>query len=482
MGPPWEWGGPPRRSSGDMTEQRADEAGGAARQLSSAPRESAVGRLVAIGMVWVGCTIAWIVLGTTLVARSGEASFDLTEEVHALWGAPMTQRPPRALRPAEPSPPGDTEDRGENSAEAPGASREPAPQKPPDLPAFPADGVVPLTASNIEVELDLEHRRKGLVWFPTYVVDFAAAYTFTNTAEQPRMTRFEFPLQSDNALYDGFEVSEGGTPIDAVVERGVASWSVVLEPGARRTFDVRYRSRGTGAWHYEPTAGTSQVKGFRLAMKTDFGEVDFPPGTLSPSSHTTTAAGWSGSWDFKTLVASAPIGVQLPERLNPGPLVARITFFAPVSLLFFFFVVAILAASQERRMHPLNYFFLGCAFFAFHLLFSYLVDHLAILPSFAIASGVSLTLVVSYARLFVGWKFALREVAIAQLLYLVLFSFSFFWTGFTGLAVTVGAIVTLFVMMQITGRKRWGAQREPRVAVCPTPYRCRPEESAPAPS
>jgi hypothetical protein len=37
----------------------------------------------------------------------------------------------------------------------------------------------------------------------------------------------------------------------------------------------------------------------------------------------------------------------------------------------------------------------------------------------------------------------------------VLFSATFFWEGYTGLAVAVGAILTLFVIMQITGRVRW---------------------------
>ena len=126
-----------------------------------------------------------------------------------------------------------------------------------------------------------------------------------------------------------------------------------------------------------------------------------------------------------------------------------------MGLLFFFFVVAVLAAAGKRRIHPLNYFFFGCAFFAFHLLFAYLVDHVAIVPAFALSSLVSLALVVSYARLFVGWRFALGEMAAAQLIYLVLFSFTFFWTGFTGLAITTGAILTLFVIMQLTGRVTW---------------------------
>jgi hypothetical protein len=37
----------------------------------------------------------------------------------------------------------------------------------------------------------------------------------------------------------------------------------------------------------------------------------------------------------------------------------------------------------------------------------------------------------------------------------VLFSYAFFWKGFTGLAITIIAIVTLFVVMQVTGRIRW---------------------------
>jgi hypothetical protein len=36
-----------------------------------------------------------------------------------------------------------------------------------------------------------------------------------------------------------------------------------------------------------------------------------------------------------------------------------------------------------------------------------------------------------------------------------MFSYAFFLKGFTGLAITTGSIVTLFVVMQVTGRIRW---------------------------
>ena len=62
---------------------------------------------------------------------------------------------------------------------------------------------------------------------------------------------------------------------------------------------------------------------------------------------------------------------------------------------------------------------------------------------------------VSYLRLVVGTRFATREAALAQFIYLVAFSYAFFLKGFTGLAVTIGSIITLFVVMQVTGKIRW---------------------------
>jgi len=76
---------------------------------------------------------------------------------------------------------------------------------------------------------------------------------------------------------------------------------------------------------------------------------------------------------------------------------------------------------------------------------------------------------VTYGRLFVGWRFALVEMGFAQLVYLVLFSFTFFFTGFTGLSITVGAVLTLAVMMQLTGRVSWAGASRPAAPVAGPP-------------
>jgi inner membrane protein involved in colicin E2 resistance len=126
-----------------------------------------------------------------------------------------------------------------------------------------------------------------------------------------------------------------------------------------------------------------------------------------------------------------------------------------VSLLFFVTVMVIIGVLRSENLHPMNYAFLSAAFFAFHLLLAYLVDHLDIHVSFAMASVTSILLVVSYLRVVAGSRFAFMQAGLAQLIFLVLFSYAFFFEGYTGLTVTAGAIVTLFVLMQLTARVDW---------------------------
>jgi len=210
------------------------------------------------------------------------------------------------------------------------------------------------------------------------------------------------------------------------------------------------------------------VRDFVLAAHTSFRDIDFEDNTLPPAGKQPRDGGWDLEWRYKNLLTGASIAIVMPEALQPGPLAAEISLFAPVSLLFFFFVMLLFTTLKNVDLHPVNYFFLAAAFFSFHLLFAYTVDHISLPAAFALASIVSVFLVISYLRLVVGMRFAAVEAGLAQLVYLVLFSAAFFLKGFTGLTVTIGSIVTLFVAMQLTGRIRWSerfAPRPPRTAI-----------------
>lgn len=403
-------------------------------------------RLLVIGFIWVGCTVAWAILGTSLEWRSADTSSARGEEVYGLWGAPLHQQAPHAFY---------TVERVEEEKKTVQRDGE-EPVTTTTRRRVTKTVRVPLDGSDLTADFELEHRRRGLMWFATYGLQFVGSYSFRNSSSEARDITMRLPLETTSRTYDGLRVvDENGERVPFEINGGTVEWVLPFDAGEKRQVELSFRTRGTGSWSYAATPGGDEARGFVLRVNTDFEDVDFPIDSVSPSSHSAQDGRWTGEWAFSSLITSSPIGLEMPEKLNPGPLAARITFFAPVSLLFFFFVVSMLAITSGREFHPMHYFLLGCAFFAFHLLFAYSVDHIPLVASFCVSALVSMLLVVTYVRHFVGWSFALRRVAPVQLVYLVLFSASFFWKGFTGLAITIGAILTLFAVMQLTGRIDW---------------------------
>ena len=406
-----------------------------------------VRRLAAIAFIFAGASLAWIALGSSLVARTGQFDDRLEREVELLWGAPHRQVAPNAWirRPG-------TDSETVETKEQDGRVTSRLISRPVLL-----NVAVPVDHTRSEVALDLEHRRKGLLWYPTYTVGFRAAYRFTNPDSEPRELHVRFPLPAANALLDEFVFALDGRQIDPAsdVSKEVTA-QAIAGPSATVTLNVQYRSRGMRTWTYAfSEQGAAQVRDFALAMRTNFTAVDFPPGTISPTSNTPSEGSAALSWTFANLISGQAIGMELPERLNPGPFAARVTFFAPVSLLFFLTVMVLTGATFGPSLHPMHYWFIAAAFFAFHLLLAYLVDHINVHAAFAAAATVSMALVVSYIRAVTPVRRALATAAGAQIIFLVLFSYAFFFDGFTGLTITIGAIATLFVLMQMTARVSW---------------------------
>jgi inner membrane protein involved in colicin E2 resistance len=266
-------------------------------------------------------------------------------------------------------------------------------------------------------------------------------------------------------MYDNLEmkINEQSATL-STDDQGTVGHATV-PPQSDVNLHVAYRSQGLDSWRYQLGDGIAQARDFQLVMNTNFRDIDFADDTLSPTSKLLVPNGWQLTWQYSNLVSGFQIGMSMPEKLQPGPLAGEISYAAPVSLFFFFFLIFIITAMRNIDLHPMNYFFLATGFFAFHLLLAYLVDHISIHAAMVISSIVSVTLVVSYLRLVVGMRFAALEAGTAQLVYLVLFSYAFFWRGFTGLAITITAIITLFVVMQATGRIRWSERFAARTRV-----------------
>jgi Inner membrane protein CreD len=305
------------------------------------------------------------------------------------------------------------------------------------------------------VNFHLTPRQKGLLSYSTYVVDFGADYSFHNDTTEAQTVDFRLRFPAQKAIYDGLQMKVNNQVVALVTDDQGTVGQATVGPGQNASLHVAYRSQGLDSWRYQLGDGVAQARDFTLTMQTNFRDIDFADDTLSPTSKQPIPGGWQLTWQYSNLVSGFEIGMTMPAKLQPGPLAGEISSAAPVSLFFFFFLMFIITTLRKIDLHPMNYFFLATAFFAFHLLLAYLVDHISIHAAMVLSSVVSVTLVVSYLRLVVGLRFAALEAGTAQLIYLVLFSYAFFWKGYTGLAITIIAIITLFVVMQVTGRIRW---------------------------
>ncbi len=382
-------------------------------------------RLAAIGFIFACTAAAWWILSATIFARTYKTGALLRGQVESVWGSQQKQKPPRVqVRLTGPD--------GKQVCRR-----------------------LPLERTDARVQLDLDHRQKGLLWFSTYRTAFEAEYAFRNDGPEAVAGEFRFELPATRAVYDDLAVYRNAAPLTLRNNGKTVDADLSLAAGETATVRVTYKSQGLDRWQYEFGEGAKQVKSFQCRVKTNFEKVDFPENTLSPTSKRETGGGWELEWKYRNLVSGVPIAIGMPEHTQPGPLAGEISSFAPVSLFFFFFLMVMLTTMKGVELHPMNYFFLACAFFAFHLLLAYLVDHISIHVAFVICSAVSIALVVSYLRLVAGLRFAVVEAGLTQFAYLVLFSYAFFFPGYTGLAVTVGAIVTLFLVMQWTGRVKW---------------------------
>lgn len=402
--------------------------------------------LIAIALIFGCASLAWMILGATLVQRTADSDTQQRAKLTAQWGSAQTQLAPDVSARIAVETYNKDSKRMERGYET---------------------VAIPLKGSRINVNLQLEQRRDGLLWYNLYDVRFAARYRIRNDSSVSQLS-VHFPLPSSDGTYADFLCSIGGQPItDATaLSQGIR---FDLPPGRETTLDISYLSRGMGSWIYRFGNDVNSVNDFALIMSTNFGAIDFPPQTLLPVREARAGNGWRLTWRYLALVTGNGVGMTFPFPLQPGPLAQRITFWAPVALLFYFFVMLTITTLRRIDLHPMNYFFLAAAFFAFHLLFAYLVDRIPLEIAFAICSVVSLFLTITYLRLVVGWRFAAVESGLAQLVYLVLFSYALFNEGWSGLTITVGAIVTLFVVMQLTGRIRWSDRFGPAPANAAAP-------------
>ena len=214
-----------------------------------------VSRIIAIIFIYICCTVAWVILGTTVLVRSETQDGKLRGMVGKLWGTPHRQQAPEAWYETK----HDIEQRSVEAGRTNVSIQT-------EIRTHP----VPLEKSRMNTDLALEYRRKGLLWYSTYKVHFVGQYAITNDTSDAREVFVKFRFPAAGAVYDNFHFIVGGQPVkDVVVRDGAVQQSMTIAPRQSQMLEVSYDSQGLDQWWYDFGDEVSQVKDFSMAMTTD---------------------------------------------------------------------------------------------------------------------------------------------------------------------------------------------------------------------
>ncbi len=424
-------------------------------------------KLIAVAVIFLGFSIAWMILGGVNQSRTWDYTQKSLKRLQNAYGGPLKINPPLIYYEIIRQKKGQV-----NGFET--------------VSSYTEKEFIDPSRTNVEINLKLERKKIGNLWFPVFIAAYQGEYEY-NIESVPEEARsqplFLVPgLNSSESIYRSIEMKINDMtvqPLSKLVSNTPIELRSKMDSAGNVKVNYFYETTGIDyilyelAGKYEPLKKTIQqdnnsrayrerltrLDNFNVKLTADFRIYDFPGQTIPPTKRKQFGQKNEFIWQFDKTVTGKNIGLIVPKEINPGEIAARISFFAPVSLLFFFVVMIIFGILVKRKLHPMHYFFLAATFLSFHLMFSYSADHISMYSAFGIASIVSCLLTFSYLVRFNEWKYATISMSL-QLLYLIVFSWSFFYKsttglGITGLIVTIVSVITLFVLMQLTAKLDW---------------------------
>src|SRR5579864_514868 len=226
-------------------------------------------RIVAVSFIFVCSAIAWTILGSALLVRTYTTGDTLGGQVQSIWGSPQIQASPTATYTLT------TEKNVESTEKGITIHR---------LEEKHSEVQLPLDSSTINVDLGIDYREKGLLWYSTYRAGFSGTYVFRNVTTKAQNVTFGFPLPAKQAIYDDVVMMADDKSLPLTTANGVLSGSASVAAGATVALRVGYRSQGLDTWQYKLGDEVAEVKNFTLKIRTNFGGFDFPENTLDRKS------------------------------------------------------------------------------------------------------------------------------------------------------------------------------------------------------
>lgn len=323
--------------------------------------------------------------------------------------------------------------------------------------------------SDVKVTLDAQYRTRGITEYPTYDAAFEGRYTVPNPSKEPAFVAFSIglPVQRRALMLRDVQLLVNGKedPERTTYDAEQIVWTGRMEGGMASLFTVKYRARGLGSFGYRfatpaqqgadgsPQAPTIRpVTAFRMAMQVNGakGALDFPVGSMSPTSSEVTPGAATLVWDVDRLLSAMDVGVVLPDSRGAANALRRLTGKAGWFYLLYGGALLFALAQVGRKARALHILGLSAAYFLYFPLATYLSAYLPWLVACTVSlAGISAP-AITHVRRFVGGRSTVL-VSLAQLFCLVVPAAAHLVPAHTGLILVLSGFVGLAVGLHLVG-------------------------------
>lgn len=378
-----------------------------------------------VWLIILPLSIGWFMLADRLQERTHKAMYDQLDSVKQIWGGNLAQPMP-SIRYKRFSSDVSSLSKGETHA------------------------------MDISVDLTVDYRKKGLIYYTGYNADFTGKYILVNPENEQIYLSFIFPYptQQGEGMLRNVKLLINGEEDNTNTEYqpALALWTGLLKPAESLEITVNYQGRGLNQFKYGFEPG-QQINNFSMKMTVhgakmlDYADSTMPP-TETPQD---TPDGKLLIWKLDRTLTQFNIGVVLPDKLNIEKQLAVMTFRAPAffSLFLVSLFVIFLLAGESLNFIPVA--ILSVTYFLFYPLFAYLLVYIDLIIAFAIAFIVIGLLIFNYVRSLHNAKIAFA-VTTGYIFYLGITSVAALLPTYTGLILTVEGVVLMGIIMQVLSR------------------------------
>ncbi|MBE7437984.1 MAG: hypothetical protein HS115_05950 [Spirochaetales bacterium] len=311
-------------------------------------------------------------------------------------------------------------------------------------------------AQSVKVNLRPSIRKKGLLFYAGYELQYESNYTIRNTDKVVRDFTFHFALPDQAGNITGFSVSMDGQVAENDVNFSDGyTWNGRLQPGDGKSFRITYQAKGSDAFTYGLAETQIEIRELDFELLSGYKDVRLPDQAMAPHEHLEDATGSQLRWKASQLITGQNIAVRFEAPGNWGKLAPRLFYYAPLALFLFLGTILVTAIGKKEILHPVHVFFLSAGFFVFYLLGSYLLSFVPVFVAILLALLVSSSIVIYYVFLIKKDFFMRRMSALALGIFQWLFSLAFFFPEYTGLLITLASIVCFVVLMRQTADIDW---------------------------